>query len=529
MLAALAAAISIGAAAPPPPPPPRPLWDQLESGRYAVGFTSTYVFDKSREWRVTRPFGKPFTPDTAGRPIRIDIWYPALVRPGAKPMRFGDYLKVSGGPAFADYDRQVHGRDELLAELAVAPDSAAQLQRLLQTPVPAYAHASPAKTKFPLVFWIGGQNDDLQSGSVMAEFLASRGYVVAEVALQGRVASQPTLRRRAPDIETTVRDYEFAWSVLRRDPRVDPARLSLIGYSLGGIEAVLFADRNQDASAVIALDGTYGFQGAGDVLTSFYDYDPSRMRAAMFDLRKAAGEQDTVLDLSPLAAMRYADRYQVTVTRMHHSDFTSFATIAPKFGIGSEPDATDVARGWSRATGAVGFQAVNRIVVAFLDLQFKPSPEARPRFEAAVQRAPGGKLEIEPAAEAPPSPTDYVTLIRAKGFDATVALVARLRAAAPADAVVVDWAPLNNLAYDLLAQKDFTAAIAIFRLAAAAFPTYADAADSLGDGYRVTGDKARAKAAYEHAVALVASDARYKSESDKKTFVKDEESKIKAL
>src|SRR5271154_1072684 len=43
--------------------------------------------------------------------------------------------------------------------------------------------------------------------------------------------------------------------------------LAVIGHSVGAIEAVILGLRNADVSAVIALDGTYGFQGLSSVLT----------------------------------------------------------------------------------------------------------------------------------------------------------------------------------------------------------------------------------------------------------------------
>jgi dienelactone hydrolase len=434
-----------------------------------------------------------------------------------------------GGAGFEALDRQVQGRDTLIATLDVREKDRAELLKLLNTPVPAYRNAPAARGRFPLLFWIGGQNAGGQDGSVLAEYLASRGYVVASVALQGRYQGETTLRRRQPDIETTIRDYEFAWEMLRDDPLVDQSKVGVIGHSLGGVEAMLLADRNPNMSVAVGLDGTYGFKGAADVLTSFYDYDPDRMRAVVLDLRKAAGEQGTELDLSPLAAMRYAERYRVTLIRMHHSDFTTFGSLAPLFGISSSPDPVDLAHGWSRATGAIGFQAICKIVGSFVDFQMKETPIARGQFVDSVQAAPGGVLNIDRAIEAPPSPTDVLKLIRTQGEDSTIRLMDQLRSPAAAKADVVDWARLNNLGYDLIAQDRQQDAVSLLRVTAALFPSSADAADSLGDAYREAGDIARAKQAYRHAIDLVTSDSHYPKEDGKRDFIQGENEKLKAL
>jgi pimeloyl-ACP methyl ester carboxylesterase len=310
---------------------------------------------------------------------------------------------------------------------------------------------------------------------------------------------------------------------------VDSSKVGVIGHSLGAVEAMLLADRNPDLSVAIGLDGTYGFKGATDVLTSFYDYDPGRMRLAILDLRKAAGEQGSELDLGPLAAMRFAERYRVTIVRMHHSDFTTFGTLAPLYGLSSTSDPVDVAHGWSRATGATGFEAVCRIVASFVDLKLKQLPASAKQFADAISSAPGGKLEVDAAAQAPPSPTDLLNLIHVRGEGPTLALVNGLRTQAAAKVDVVDWARLNNLGYDLIAQDRKQDAVAILRLTAALFPNSADAADSLGDAYVEASDFTRAKETYRHAIDLVKLDSHYASQDAQRDFVEGEDAKIKRL
>src|SRR5205085_2844557 len=101
-----------------------------------------------------------------------------------------------------------------------------------------------------------------------------------------------------------------------------------------------------NVSAVIGLDGTYGFKGSAGVLTDSYGYAPEKMRAAFLDLRRGQGEQAADLDLAPVLSFRYADRTLVTLTKMHHSDFTSFAMIAHRFQIPILPIYANT--GWNR-------------------------------------------------------------------------------------------------------------------------------------------------------------------------------------
>jgi hypothetical protein len=124
-----------------------------------------------------------------------------------------------------------------------------------------------------------------------------------------------------------------------------------MGHSLGGVEAVMFAMRNGNVSAVVGLDGTYGFKGSTGVLTGSYGYDPGKMRAAFLDLRRAQGQQEADLDLAPVRSFRYADLTLVTMVGMHHSDFTSFPMVAQRFGIPIAPEYanTGMEPGYGRA------------------------------------------------------------------------------------------------------------------------------------------------------------------------------------
>ena len=157
---------------------------------------------------------------------------------------------------------------------------------------------------------------------------------------------------------------EFAWSILSEEPSTDKAKLAAMGHSVGAIEAVLFGMRNANVSAVIALDGTYAFQGLSTVLTNSYGYAPGKMRAAFLDLRRAQGAQgDEPLDLTTIESFRYSDRTFVTISKMHHSDFASFAMVGETFH--TPITSKFPLNGWDRKTESPGYQHVCRIVLPF--------------------------------------------------------------------------------------------------------------------------------------------------------------------
>ena len=501
-----------------------PLWGELSPGPYAVGFSAVYAFDRSRMWRVTRAYEKGFSPDPDGRPIRVSVWYPATISPGAKRMRYEDYVTLPAPKEFADLRAILERHDRTIAGLSVPRD---QLPALLATPVNAYADVPPSAGRFPLVLHFGGLDDAATINVfVLAEFLASHGYVVATVPLLGPTSEQASQSRTPADIETTMRDMEFAWSLLRGQPNVDETKLGVTGQSLGGIEALLFAMRNENVAAVAGLDGTYGFAGATKVLTDFYGYAPQRMRAAFLDLRKAEGEQDTVLDMSAVHALRYSDRTLITVHKMHHSDFTSFAMVAQEFHLGNTPGYVDKS-GWTRETGYRGYQLVCEMVRDFFDEKLKGDRGGAGRLATEVARADGGAMSVEAGMPAPPSPKEFADLIARRGFDSAVAVVERYRGSVPVETVVSESA-FNSLGYSLIGEKRFAEAVGVLRLVTYVYPRSANAEDSLGDAYLAAGEKEQARAAFQKALELVADDPRFDAEG-KKSFARDEQSKIEQL
>lgn len=494
------------------------LWGQLVPGPYVAGFRTRHVADQSRTWRTTRTYDGAFSADTAGRPIQISVWYPAQRAATAKAMPWQGYVEQHWPPAFDELNVTLRRRSRDIAEGAVPPEAVAAL---LATQTGAVAQAPSAPGRFPAVLYFGGLNADLHANAVLAEFLASHGYVVVSISLLGPTDRQTSQSRTPADIEAVVRDMEYAWALLGDDASIDRSRVAAMGHSVGAIEAVLFGMRNGNVSAVVGLDGTYGFSGSVAALTSAYGYAPDAMRAAVLDLRRAPGEQAAELDLRALHSFRYADRRLVTLRRMHHSDFTSFATIAQAFRtpISSRAPAGD----WNRETAAKGYQDTCGIVLAFLDEQLKKAPE---RLAAVVAGIDGAAMTRSRAAAVPPSAFELVRLAAQKGMAATQTLVTEICGSDVA--ACLEEHPLNSLGYELLGQERAEDAVAAFRIAAWAHPASANAQDSLADGCLAIHDRECGRQALERAIALAPGDPSL-DDASRAAFIASATARMRAL
>jgi dienelactone hydrolase len=495
------------------------LWGNLRSGPYNVGFKAVFVADRSRTWRVTRSFSGTFKPDIAGKPIQLDIWFPAA-KGQPRKLRFGDYLAPPAPPAFAELRTLMAERSR--ADIASAV-TAEQLPRLLAQPMAASPNAKPAPGRFPVILYFGGLNAPIDSNSILGEYLASRGYIFAAISLLGVSDQHPFQSTDPAGLETTVRDMEYAASVLPRFAPADMGRIAVMGHSIGAIEAAIFAARHGNVVAMVGFDGTYGFQGSTGVLNGAYGYAPRNVRAAVLDLRRPEGEQSARLDMSAIEAMRYSDRSLMTVPHMHHSDFTSFAMIGRMYHTPVDP--SYAGSGWNRETGASGFETVGRTVAAFLDARVKGDAAGWAKMTGASIGTKWGSVRHLDAAKVPPTPMEMAGYAAQHGREAAEALVLE---SCDKDTLAdcVNAGDYNSLGYRLLGQGKARDGLTIFQLAVWAYPASANLQDSLADGYLAVGDTANAKKAIQRAIELATSDPSL-NDSDRAGFIAAEAARLK--
>ena len=497
----------------------------LAPGTYGVGFKTFFAEDPSRTWKITRRYDQPFSADENGRPVRIAVWYPASKSSSSKPMLYRDYIESGAPQKFEKVGEFLEQRDRTIAKLSVP---AARLDDLMASSVSAVRDAPPADGRFPLVVYFPGANDSQDLNVfVLAEYLATRGYVVASVSLLGMNEEKPDQPISATGIELGIRDGEFAWSLLRSQTFVDPEKLAAMGHSLGAIQSAALASRNANVSAVIGMDGTYGFAQGTKFLTGFYSYSPRNFSAALLDLRRDANQGRATLDLSPVEAMAFSDRTLITLDSMHHSDFTSFAVVAKVFGLPDTYTPTPGEHPWSRESGYRGYLLACQIVKDYLDSTFMHPDDGSAQLRADIAQTQNVTYKHIAATPAPPSTDDFLRMIHTQGLDSTIALAKKLAAQAPME-WIVDEQALNSYGYQLLNTNNAADAVAIFDLNAETHPGSANAADSLADGYVGTKNTDKAIAGYQKAIDLLAKDPAF-DENAKKSFADDERKKIEKL
>ena len=216
----------------------------LNVGPHRVGFRATTVIDPTRH---TNAGGD-------GTPIGVAMWYPAAHR-GAPAMTGLDYRLLAFHQPLSPAERRRFAEGEAETAMGwrhvgIVPLDRAQAAASLDAPGIAIPNAAPAPGRFPLVMVLGGQ----YYLSTTAELLASHGFIVAAAFRFSDVASEIGTASFTWYLENSVRDAEWVVHHLRTFEHADVSRLGAIGHGGGGLQALLFAMRNTNVTALVNVD-----------------------------------------------------------------------------------------------------------------------------------------------------------------------------------------------------------------------------------------------------------------------------------
>lgn len=461
-----------------------PQWGPLQGGPYEVGFRVVHTYDHSRGyWPEVDYRGQPDTLETA-RPMQISVWYPALPQADAQQMVFGDYvaLKVNA----LGLERATPARHkEAIESLRRGPlnpffpdgVSDEDLQRILGTPTAAIRDAEPEAGPFPLIIHVGF---GLMGQSVLLEYLASHGYVVATAPLLG---TSPAWYHRgegtAEAYQAGADDVGFLYGYARQWSFADPTETAVIGmFSANGL---LFQMQHMQLDALAVLDGRYP-----EVLKEIPGFDLDAIRVPILDMPRTNFRGDR----SMLDSLRYAERYLVRFDSVTHGDFYQFQRIAhPK-----------------RAAEQVGYHVIARYTRAFLDAVLKKDSEAVAFLSKNPDEAgaPPGFMALEqrPALPAVPTQEEFLLLVR----HGNIAEARRAWEAASTTEryrSIVSEEALTTTLFFLRRDRGAEAVIGAFQLLADLFPESWRALEHLGMTYQQAGNAAQARKVFSEALRLL--------------------------
>lgn len=459
----------------------------LDPGEHAVGFQLLEDEDRSRT--VTGGVRGAAHP----RPMRTYLWYPAAAARRSQPLSFGRYVELAQGDI---WPASINGpvREQLspangpLAR-SLSPESYAAL---LAKPMRAVESAKPLAGPFPLiVIGLGLYYESPVTFSTTAEFLAGHGFAVVTAPFVG--THSQIVKLDTQDLETQVRDLEFAIARARQFPFVSAERLGVLGFDLGGMAGLVLAMRNRDVDAFASMDSGIQAPHASGLPRSASSYDPLALRVPWLHIAHPLNDQ-----MPPgVEAKRlfdeavHADRYVINTTALGHADHTSYGLVEGRGAVASY---------WQPGTpaGAAAHRAVAEYVRRFFTAHLTDGS-----FELAEGDVRQTLADAEATLEhrtAVVASIDYDELVRkligGEG-DEAIAELRVLAAASPSHALLTEFS-LQRLAFSLLRTWNLPEqTLPLVEFTRELYPMSPGVAMMLGETQALVGDKAAAIATFE--------------------------------
>jgi Alpha/beta hydrolase family len=469
-------------------------------GPFAVGLKVVEQFDRSRAYGYgTDSFGKK-SGDESARPMQTLIWYPATT--GAEsPMTVRDYTMLAMTDEGFKRSNFTTTAEEWISALG----------KSLEGRLWAHRDAAELPGKFPVIIYTPSLSDFPMAweNADLCESLASHGYIVIASPNLGARS-----RRMTPDLEgvdAQARDISFLVGYARNLADADDAHVAVVGFSWGGIAELFAAARDRRIGALVALDGSLRYfpglvKQAGDVHPESLSVPMLFFEQANFSLEDfdrlipPAGKAGP----SVLNAWTDGDLILVRMLGLTHQEFSSMyqrnETTWRKFEDPASP-LHEIAD-YGREDGATAYAWVARYTSMFLDAQLKGDPAAL-RFlknDPAANGVPKHFMSVtyRPATHAVPSFDDYRAEVGRHGFPKAAQIYAAMKERnAGFD---LEESALTGWAGALFDDRHFAEAIALLKLDVQIHPDSNDGLTSLGDAYRLSGQKQLALNSYKSAL-----------------------------
>lgn len=287
-------------------------WTNIKTGPFSPGYTTIVI--KSYH----RPFSThPVTP----RVLPIHVWYPSTQFSGAT-MKFFDFVTAEKNPAWGG----LSASESLRSIVEQHVDSADVLnitQKLKEITSVSILHAAIPRKKFPVVMLGTGLSAPGYFFTLLAEYLASHGYVVISFpSIQENLTEKFTFNQRG--LLNQVEDMELVLNEIATLPYADINRLALAAWSVGGAAQILFQMKHRIAKAAISLDAASQYMYGKDLLIHSVYFDSSAFTIPFLNLSAAAKPKFFVQRSNYFADTVAANKTEFSFPGLSHSDFLSF-------------------------------------------------------------------------------------------------------------------------------------------------------------------------------------------------------------
>ncbi len=464
----------------------------LPMGTYKVGYQSTLYYDQARN-----PLKDQHPNHQTGRAIHMGVWYPAQVKANAKPFLFEHYVRELASqinPTTDALDATRKSRSEILpALLQIHGDTSvmkSNMDALLKSPTKAFLNASPIKQQFPVVYFPEYQ----YRNSIMAEALASHGYIVVAPSRHGTISSEFEWQQ-VRGMETRIQDYQFLLPRINEIFGLKSPSIALMGIGMTASDGLLWMMRNNKVKTLVSMEG--------GILTQF-EYDMMK-KSPFYDLQ--ALNKPMLIFYAPHDAVnpelangfKHADRhlfFMPQLTEFYFLNYGPWESVMPGI-LGKPPGETKKS-----------YEYVFSYIVNYLDWQLKNNDGAEVEFKKPPQQK-GFEAELiqysfKAKTDIPPSASELETRWQKNGIHEIIQFVT---SKVENDPEFLPFATFSSLGTQMINQyRSYEDCIKWCTLFAQQYPMATVAHSMQGRCYRELNKPDSAKASYETALKLIKDD-----------------------
>jgi len=470
-----------------------PIYENLPTGKYTVGFKIITITDSSR---VIAPEYNYLGEKNAGdrfKKITIHVWYPAKANTGKRNITYGEYC----------YNDLLTSTDETLPAERINSvlssrrgsvrqwfgDASDELwKQLTDAQLLARANATFLPEKFPLLI---GMLRPL-STSITNEMLASNGYVVAMV-------KSSTLYRAPLGSTEEISDMQHVMAHIVNTFKIDEEKIGTFGFSGSGFSQVLLAMYDYRIKAVADLESGIYMEGLYQLFSASNYYEPSRLKIPFLHaFSRDLSKQEKYFEDFERKTI-FSERYHLLLNQpgLHHWDFAAegyTSCIALKN------------RGADQSNFQKSFELTNIYLLNFFNAKLKADQNAQMFLtdKPSLSKIPSAiwNIQIRKGVRPAPNGTEFEDIIRSKGIAAAMDIV-NSTLINDSTTNLRQWVVLNNLGSNFLLEKKYDESIQVFKLNVQIHPDDANLWDSLAEGYEATGDKENTKKASQQVLDLL--------------------------
>ncbi len=461
------------------------LYEDLKRGPYTVGFQ---IQDKLDETRYFRPYWGKQNKEVLARPLQIAIWYPAKFNK-EKKCSLEEYLLSASSLENRQFNKILN--NYVLIDLYNQSHIDSTLfQKYLNYPLESQEGVQAAEGTFPLVLYAPGASMHWYDNFLLAEFLASHGYVV--MACQSKSLGSPMMSMNWEGMESQTRDLEFMWGMAHEFDFIDTRRVNTVGRSWGAIAAALFGMRNKTTQSISSLDGTLSYNAMLLMENSPYPGGKYIKQAIYLAVGKNRPEGATPIDRKNyFEDVVFADAYQNEFDHMPHTSFSSFYLIFHYLANRNQDEEF-------KNRLIQGYHQYLKNQLGFLDHYNKGKNWTKSLMDGSTLRAK------EASQQALPNYQDFTFVLQESGIQEAIKLY-EYTAHQDSDYAQKDLfsaSYLNAYAYKLKRLGLIKQSILSLEFAVSVFNANANLYDSLGEMYLLDGQKEKAIHNYRQSLKL---------------------------